>query len=266
MPLYRRPDDAPENTLTPEELEENTPGVPDNELSAEEKTWKKRYGDLRSHTQKQINELNNTLNNLKAQLATTASNQLQLPTSTEDVEAWAKKYPQVAAIVETIALSKAKKINEGVEAKLQILETRENENAAERAKINLKKIHPEFDEIAEDEAFHNWLASKSKRTQDTIYENDLDYEAAAETLSLFKLETNWGKKAPRRENPADAGREVRTRNETRPSNGVEPMFKESQIMAMDGKTYEKMEPEIDKAQREGRIEYDITNAKDAARG
>ena len=47
------------------------------------------------------------LEKLKAQLDKSAKNELVLPKSAEEVEAWAKKYPDVAGIVEAIADKKA---------------------------------------------------------------------------------------------------------------------------------------------------------------
>ncbi len=80
----------------------------DANLSAEEKTFKKRYGDLRRHAQKQKAEFEKELADIRAQLAQTAQDQIKLPKSEEEIDAWAKEYPDVAAIVETIALRKRK--------------------------------------------------------------------------------------------------------------------------------------------------------------
>jgi hypothetical protein len=265
---YSRPI-QPEATLNDEELEleNNITMPPDESLNPEEKTWKKRYGDLRSYTSKQLNDMKAQLKEVTEKLNTTVSSKMELPARPEDVEEWTKKYPQVAAIVETLALQKARKVNETVEAKLETLRESQKENDRDKAMNKLKGIHTDFDDISASEVFHNWLASKSKRTQDTIYENDTDFEAAAETISLFKLETNWGRA---RKNPKDearnAAKDIPNRANPRPSNGVEPMFRESEILSMSAKDFEKNEEAIEKAQREGRIEYDVTNAKEAARG
>ena len=42
---------------------------------------------------------------------------MKLPKSDEDIEAWAKEYPDVAKIVETIAMKKAKEQSEQLEKK-----------------------------------------------------------------------------------------------------------------------------------------------------
>jgi hypothetical protein len=76
--------------------------------SAEEKTFKKRYSDLRRHQQKQAEEFKAELDALKRQLSEATKKEMKLPKSDEDIEQWASEYPDVAAIVETIAMKKAR--------------------------------------------------------------------------------------------------------------------------------------------------------------
>jgi len=76
--------------------------------SAEEKTFKKRYGDLRRHTQEKEQQFQKQLNDLKSQLDSATKKEMKLPKSDEDIEAWAKDYPDVAQIVESIAMKKAR--------------------------------------------------------------------------------------------------------------------------------------------------------------
>jgi len=262
---YKRPF-APEATLDEDEenvLLNNTnpPKTPEDE------TWKKRYGDLRSHSQKQINELTSRLAALETQLKSSVKDNFELPSTPEEVEEWTRRYPKVAAVIETLAIQKYKSLNESVEERLKSITERETENAVERATLELKKIHPDFDDLKNNSDFHDWLANKSVRTQDTIYKNETDYLAAAETLSLFKFETNYGRAKPnRRAEAKDSAREVATSRTRTPSNSLEPVFTESQIMAMNGKEFEANAEAIEKAQREGRIEMDITNSREAARG
>ena len=91
----------------------------DNVSSPEEKTFKKRYGDLRRHSQKQREDYENQLAALKTQLTAATNQQIQLPKSEDELSEWAEKYPDVAAIVETIALKKAKEQSQDLEEKVQ---------------------------------------------------------------------------------------------------------------------------------------------------
>ena len=58
-----------------------------------------------------------------------------MPKSDEDIEAWATEYPDVAKIVETIAMKKAREQSEQLEARLQKID----EMSVEAQKIKLKQ-------------------------------------------------------------------------------------------------------------------------------
>ena len=74
--------------------------------NAEERTFKKRYGDLSRHSQEKEREFQKQLDELKGQLEKATKKEIKLPKSEEEIEEWAKEYPDVAAIVETIATKK----------------------------------------------------------------------------------------------------------------------------------------------------------------
>ena len=80
--------------------------------NAEERTFKKRYGDLRRHSQEKEKEYQKQLDDLKGQLEKATKKEMKLPKSEEDIEEWAKEYPDVAKIVETIAIKKAREQSE----------------------------------------------------------------------------------------------------------------------------------------------------------
>ena len=78
-----------------ESTEENSGHVieDDNALATpEEKTFKKRYGDLRRHSQKQREDYENKLAALKTQLTAATNQQIKLPKS-EDFHQWAEEQP-----------------------------------------------------------------------------------------------------------------------------------------------------------------------------
>ena len=80
----------------------------EDDLGAEEKNFKKRYGDLRRHSQKKEEEFNAKIAALEAKLDKASKQELVLPKTDEELEAWAKEYPDVAGIIESIADKKAK--------------------------------------------------------------------------------------------------------------------------------------------------------------
>ena len=73
-------------------------------LSAEEKSFKKRYGDLRRHMQEKEKEWDEKFKAFEKRLE---KESIIPPKSDEDIEEWSKEYPDVAGIVETIAAKKS---------------------------------------------------------------------------------------------------------------------------------------------------------------
>ena len=69
---------------------------------AEEKTFKKRYSDLRRHQQKQAEEFKTELAELKAQLSAATKKEMKLPKSDEDIETWAKSVSYTHLTLPTI--------------------------------------------------------------------------------------------------------------------------------------------------------------------
>ena len=88
------------------ELKEETQ-EDDSNLSREEKSFKKRYGDLRRHMSEKENEWKERLSALEKRME---GENIRPPKSSEDIEQWASKYPDVAGIVETIAAKKAQEM------------------------------------------------------------------------------------------------------------------------------------------------------------
>ena len=104
-------------TEEPEQKEEQE-AEPTN---AEEKTFKKRYSDLRRHQQKQAEEFKKEIESLKSQLSVAAQKEMRLPKSDEDIEKWAEEFPDIAAIVETIAMKKAREQNTALEERMKAI-------------------------------------------------------------------------------------------------------------------------------------------------
>ena len=121
-----------------------TPEVQEEPKSAEEKTFKKRYGDLRRHSQQKENELQEQIEVLRKQLDESARKEISLPKSDEDIEAWTTKYPDVAAIVETIAIKKAQEQTIELDKRVKELNTMQSNVTKEKAEAELLRLHPDF--------------------------------------------------------------------------------------------------------------------------
>ena len=227
--------------------------------SAEEKTFKKRYGDLRRHAQQKEADLQEQINQLREQLDSATKKQIQLPKSDEDIEAWAKEYPDVAAIVETIAIKKSKEQSKALEDRIQKINEMQESATKEKAEVELLKLHPDFVDIREADDFHNWAEEQPQWVQKALYENDDDAMSAARAIDLYKADRNIGKKKTNSKDAALATNPKSTR--TKPQTNEESTFlKESQVQKMSSQEYERRADEVMEAIRTGKFVYDVSGS------
>ena len=247
---------------TKEQVKTEAPQEDDDEgdagLTAEEKSFKKRYGDLRRHMQEKEKETAAKLEKLEKQLEAATKNELVLPKSEDEVEAWAKKYPDVAGIVEAIAEKKANERASDLDGRLKEIEELRITAKREKAEAELAALHPDFGEIRADDAFHEWAKTQPKVVQDALYENTEDAKSVARVIDLYKSDKGITTK---KDNSSDkaAASSVKTKGKTT----IDPQdsslyLRESEVAKMSIKEYEKRQEEILNAQRSGKFIYDVS--------
>jgi len=237
------------------EVEEQEP-EPD---SSEEKTFKKRYGDLRRHVQEKEAEFKKQLEELKGQLDAATRKEMKLPKSDEDLEAWSKSYPDVAAIVETIAAKKAQEQTQSLEERFKQVDEMQYTAKKEKAEAELMRLHPDFDEIRENDDFHDWASEQPKWVQEALYENDDDARSAARVIDLYKSDRNITTKKKSKANAAEAVTSKNTRSKPQDSE-ASSYIKESEVQKMSPQEYEKRSDEIMEAIRAGKFVYDVSGS------
>jgi hypothetical protein len=228
--------------------------------NAEEKTFKKRYSDLRRHQQQQAEEFKKEIEALKSQLSQATKKEMKLPKSDEDIEQWAADYPDVAAIVETIAMKKAREQAAALEDRMKVIDEMQTSATKEKAEAELMRLHPDFDEIRDSDDFHNWAEDQPKWVQDALYDNDNDARSAARAIDLYKADMGIAKSKPAKDK--DAAKSVSTKNSrSRPQDDESSTYlKESQVQKMSPQQYEKMSDEIMEAIRSGKFIYDVSGS------
>ena len=238
------------------EVEEPEP-EPEN---AEEKSFKKRYGDLRRHQQEKEKELSAKIEALQTQLSEATKKEINLPKSDEDIEAWAAKYPDVAAIVETIAIKKAKEQAAVLEERVKAVDELQMTASREKAEAELLRYHPDFEDIRETDDFHNWVNEQPQSIQDALYENASDARTAARAIDLYKADKNITTKKKTKNTDKDAARSVNARNSrSKPdTSDSSKAILESDVQKMSAQEYEKMSDDIMEAIRTGTFVYDIS--------
>jgi len=235
----------------------------DEASSPEEKTYRKRYGDLRRHSQKQKEDYENKVAALKTQLTAATNQQIKLPKSEDELTEWVEKYPDVAAIVETIAMKKAKEQSQDLEDKVQkINELQENANR-DKAEVQLMQLHPDFEEIRTSDDFHEWAEEQPSWVQNSLYENDTDAYSAARAIDLYKADRNLtGKTKSKSTDNSDAAKSVNTRaSRSRPqAENKAGTIRESDVEQMSSQEYEENSEQVMEAIRSGKFIYDITGS------
>jgi hypothetical protein len=219
----------------------------DENLSSEEKTYKKRYSDLRSHQNKQAEEL-------KAQ----ERGDIRPPKSDEDIEAWSRQYPDVAAIVERIAEKKAQEKFSGAEIRLQEIDRITAESDRNRMEDEIRAMHPDFNELRSSDVFHDWAGEQPKWVQDALYENSEDPASVTRVIDLYKVDKGLDNKTRKKSSKSAASAVVTKRTTRLDADDATGHFSESQVHKMSADQYDKQSDAIMESIRAGKFNYDMT--------
>jgi len=246
---------ASDDTQQEETQEASETQEDDSNLSAEEKSFKKRYGDLRRHMQEKEKEFNDKLEALSTK---TKRASIVPPKSDEDIEAWAKQYPDVAGIVETIAAKKAKELFSKAESRLTELDDAHNEALRIKAENQIRKTHDDFDELRSSESFHDWADEQPKWVKDALYENMDDPASVIRVIDLYKVDNGMTPAAKRQSKKAAASTVTKGTRTSIDAKGLQGQIKESDVAKMSTKEFEDRQDEITEAMRKGKFVYDMS--------
>ena len=253
MSKYRRKEELEADTSYSEELQAQV-AVDSEPKEPEEASFKKRYGDLRRHTQQLMSQKDQELEKLKAQLDSAAKGQIKFPKTDEEIEQWTNKYPDVAKIVDTIARKRANEALEEGEKRLGHLKDLETKLTKKEAEQQLMKLHPDFNEIRQDPAFHEWVAMQPLYINDALYKNNTDAMAAARAIDLYKADTGKRKTSSKKSAAQAVGRST----SATPAATGKAKFSESQVARMSDREYDANEEAILEAMKSGAFTYDMT--------
>jgi hypothetical protein len=186
---------------------------------------------------------------------------MKLPKSDEDIEAWATEYPDVAKIVETIAMKKAKEQSLELESRIQKIDEMSADAQKDKAEAELMRIHPDFNDIRDSDEFHDWADEQPKWVQDALYENDNDARSAARAIDLYKSDKGIGKEVKTKSDKS-AAMEVGTKNTKTKVDATDSGKKilESSVQKMSAQQYEKQADTIMEAIRSGNFVYDVSGS------
>ena len=229
--------------------------------SAEERSFKKRYGDLRRHTQKQQEDLQSQITGLKEQLTSATKKEMKLPKSDDEIDVWMSKYPDVAAIVETIAIKKAREQSTELEERVTKINKMQEDAERQKAETVLLQLHPDFDEIRQDDDFHTWAEEQPRWIQQALYDNDDDAKSAARAIDLYKADKGIStKKKSKRSNDAAEMVDTRATRNRPTAEDTSGVIRESDVQKMSATQYEKNQDTIMESIRSGKFVYDVSGS------
>lgn len=239
----------PESVAKEQQLDAKEPDT------GEERTYKKRYDDIRklqSNTAAELKAIKAQLENAKEQGI------VRPPKSDEDIQAWADKYPDVAAIVETIAEKKAQEKFSFAEERLREIDEMSAEANRSKSMDAIRESHSDFDDLKESDEFHDWAGEQPKWVQDALYENQDDPRSVVRVIDLYKVDKGLDTKSRKKSSKAAASAVV-TKRTTKPTQAeTDVSFTESMISKMSIHEFEKNQDAIMEAQRSGKFIYDLS--------
>jgi len=239
-----------QNVEEPDELDEPAYGV-------EDKTFKKRYGDLRRHSQKKETELQNQLDELKRQLSASTKKEIKYPKSEDELETWMRQYPDVAQIVETIAMKKMHEQSTEYESKFKEIDAMKQTALKERAVAELLNLHPDFIEIKESDDFEEWTEQQPTLIQDALWHNETDALSAARAIDLYKADRGISKKKSSSKKDAAKSIGAISGNSSPSNSGKEGYLRESEVDKWSIDEYENRKDEIAEAINKDKFIYDL---------
>ena len=247
-------EDGPQEEEATETQEANSE-VEEATLSPEERSFKKRYGDLRRHMQEKEKEWNEKFEAFEKRMKKEA---IAPPKSDEDIEEWAKQYPDVAGIVETIAAKKAQEMFSKADARLKELDQAQSEAQRVKAENAIRKAHEDFDDLRASDEFHDWANEQPKWVQDALYENSDDPASVVRVIDLYKVDKGLTKTA-KKAKAKDAASTVTRRSKTDVDvDDASDVIRESDVAKMSAQEFEAKAEDINKAIRSGKFVYDMS--------
>ena len=219
--------------------------------------YKKRYDDLKTHYDSRLNEFKAREQEL-IQEAVSNRPEYKAPKSTEELEKFKNEYPDVMAVVETVAHLQSESKTKVLEERLSALQNRENEIIRKDAEKNLREKHPDFDEIRNSDEFQDWANLQPESIKDWIFNNSSDATLASRALDLFKKDIGLEvqqvtqPKSNSKQTKQSAADMISTK-----TTSVDPkqqrVWSEKEIAALSMAEFDKYESEISDAMQEGRI-------------
>ena len=226
-------------------------------LSPEEKSFKKRYGDLRRHMNEKEKDWKEKFESLEKRLE---KNSAVPPKSKEEIEKWVKEYPDVAGVVESMATEIAQGMFNKADKRLKELDKVQTETQRISAEAEIRKSHSDFDDLRNSDEFHDWADEQPKWVKDALYENSDDPASVVRVIDLYKIDKGLTKDVKKANTKAAASVVSKPSKANIDTNEAAGKIKESDVAKMSDKEFAEKEKEINDALRSGKFICDISGS------
>jgi len=210
----------------------------DNPLAeAQQHDYEKRYKDLQRFMSKKDKEHEAQLSALRGQLE---EQDVSLPKSAEELQAFRDNYPDMYATIETVASLKTSESATELSNRLALVERREQEVEKKDALILVKKAHEDLEDVVGSSEFTDWINAKTEAGSTWVRDAAFDSVTAQpviDVISLYKREKGIGEPRkrgrPRKDSDPSAGAtKVSTGKSEEPGAGRETVYTEADIQKM----------------------------------
>jgi len=220
-----------------------------------EHNWKKRYDDLKTLRDTELNKWRSR----EQELMASNRPEYQAPKTVEELEDFKLKYPDVYGVVETVSHLQSEAKTEALEAQVLALQEREAATLRKEAETELYNKHPDFADIRDSDDFHDWAASQPEDIQAWVYNNPNNVRLASRAIDLFKQDMGLAsnkKKQTRKKSVSSSSKAadmVSTKTTTIDATSEPKIWTQEEIAALPMDEFDRLESEIDKALEEGRV-------------
>jgi|TARA_R110000765_G_scaffold175893_1_gene280830 hypothetical protein len=252
-----QPEDTEEQKLDKEIEDAQSNGT----LGEQEKSWAKRYGDLRRHEAKALADKDAShirdMEALRQEVQTTSLGTSEF--TDDEMAAFADQNPDAMKTMRSVNRRENAKRDAEVQELKDKLSKAEETAGKEHAKGILFEKHPNWEQVTSSDEFHNWADSQPKAVQDWVFENPDDGELLSKAIDFYLAETGT-KKTKKRSVSQNAATLVKTGGS--PSQVQEQAgartYKLSWINGLKDSEYtNELQADIKKALTEGRVEDDL---------
>ncbi len=215
--------------------------------------WEKRYKDLQSFKDQQVTEYKDKIKSLEEKLSAATKPEVVLPKSKEDIEKFKQENKDLFDSIETMIKTNLIEADKEYSSKIESLKLQHQEVTVNQKQVELLKKHPDAKSIKDSPEFKEWYQKQSAGVKG-LFTTDGSVEDWVVGFNLYKGTLSA------KESQTKAAESVVSNSKGQVTK-EKKVYKESEIQKKANSSphwWEKNRDKILEAEKEGRIEYDLS--------